>query len=175
MVYPVTNTGAQAKIAAVENRMLHFGIPQSKKHGRGTVFLKTDFVNWTKELGITLQPHTAHSHGTNAKVETQNQHIARFWRNFLNDAGTIGPRLHQRLRSCIIPALITLLAKRLTKSPSAPNDKFSCLSNWDSTVTNICYVVRNFVQTCLLTLTTKTLRRMSSSRNYYVHNFRRLS
>ena len=25
---------------------------------------------------------------TNGKIETQNQHIARYWRNFLNDAGT---------------------------------------------------------------------------------------
>ena len=67
----------------------HFGIPQSKIHDKGTAFLNTDFVNWTKELGITLRPRTAHSPWTNGKVETQNQHIARYWRSFLNDAGTI--------------------------------------------------------------------------------------
>ena len=88
MVYPVTNTGAQATIAAVEKWILHFGIPQSIIHDRGTAFLNTDFVNWTKELGITLRPRTAHSPWTNGKVETQNQHIARYWRSFLNDAGT---------------------------------------------------------------------------------------
>ena len=88
MVYPVTNTGAQATIAAVEKWILHFGIPQSIIHDRGTAFLNTDFVNWTKELGITLRPRTAHSSRTNGKVETQNQHIARYWRSFLNDAGT---------------------------------------------------------------------------------------
>ena len=38
-------------------------------------------------MGITLRPQTAHSPRTNGKIETQNQHIARFWRNFLNDAG----------------------------------------------------------------------------------------
>ena len=88
MVYPVTNTGAQATIAAVEKWILHFGIPQSIIHDRGTDFLNTGFVNWTKELGITLRPRTAHSPWTNGKVETQNQHTARSWRSFLNDAGT---------------------------------------------------------------------------------------
>ena len=38
-------------------------------------------------MGITLRPRTAHSPWTHGKIETQNQHIARFWRNFLNDAG----------------------------------------------------------------------------------------
>ena len=88
MAYPVTNTGAQATIAAVEKWILHFGLPQSIKHDRGTASLNTDFVNWTKELGITLRPRTAHSPWTNGKAETQNQHIARYWRSFLNDAGT---------------------------------------------------------------------------------------
>ena len=88
MVYAIANTGAKATVAAVEKWILHFGIPQSIIHDRGTAFLKTDFVNWTKELGIILRPRTAHSPWTNGKVETQNQHIARYWRSFLNDAGT---------------------------------------------------------------------------------------
>ena len=88
MAYLVTNTRTQATIAAVKKWILHFGIPQSKIHDRGTAFLNTDFVNRTKELGITLRPRTAHSPWTNGKVETQNQHIARYWRSFLNDAGT---------------------------------------------------------------------------------------
>ena len=87
MVYPITNAGAQATIA-VQKWILHFGTPQSIIHDRGTVFLNTDFVNRTKELGITLRPRTAHSPWTNGKVESQNQHIARYWRSFLNDAGT---------------------------------------------------------------------------------------
>ena len=88
MVYPVTNARARATIAAIEKRILHFGIPQSLNHDRGRAFLNTDFVNWTKELGITLRSRTAHSPWTSGKVETQNQHIARYWRRFLNDAGT---------------------------------------------------------------------------------------
>ena len=88
MVYPVTNTGAQTTIAAVEKWIFHFGIPQSKLHDRGTAFLNTDFVNWTKELGITLRPRTAHSARLNGKEETQDQHMARYWRSFLNDAVT---------------------------------------------------------------------------------------
>ena len=87
MVYPVTNTGAQATIFAVEKWIDSFGIPQSIVHDRGTAFINTEFINWTKELGITLRPRTAHSPWTNGKIETQKQHIARYWRNFLNDAG----------------------------------------------------------------------------------------
>ena len=64
-----------------------FGIPQSIINDRGTVFINTEFINWTKEFGITLRPRTAYSTWTNGKSETQNQHIARYWRNFLNDAG----------------------------------------------------------------------------------------
>ena len=85
MVYPVTNTGAT--ISAVEKWIHSFGIPQSIGHDRGTAFINSEFINWTKELGITLRPRTAHSPWTIGKIETQNQHIARYWRNFLNDAG----------------------------------------------------------------------------------------
>ena len=87
MVYPVTNTGAQATISAVEKWIHSFGIPQSFVHDRGTAFINTEVINWTKELEVTLRPRTAHSPWTNGKIETQNQHIARYWQNFLNDAG----------------------------------------------------------------------------------------
>ena len=87
MVYPVTNTGAQAAIAAVEKLIPSFGIPQCIVHDRGIAFINTEFINWTKEMGINLRPRTAHSPWTNGKIETQNQHFARSWRNFLNDAG----------------------------------------------------------------------------------------
>ena len=87
MVYPVLNTTALATITAVEKWILSFGIPQSIIHDRGTAFINTEFINWTKELGITLRPRTAYSPWTNGKIETQKQHIARYWRNFLNDSG----------------------------------------------------------------------------------------
>ena len=87
MVYPVINTGAQATISAVEKWIHSFGVPQSFVHTRGTAFINIEFKNWTKELGVTLRPRTAHSPWTDAKIETQNQLIARYWRNFLNDAG----------------------------------------------------------------------------------------
>ena len=79
MVYTVTNTGAQATISAVKKWIHSFGFPQSIVHNRGTALIKTEFVNWTKETGITLLPRTAHSPWTNGKVETQNQHIAHYW------------------------------------------------------------------------------------------------
>ena len=87
MVYPVRNTTALATIAAVEKWILSLGFPQSIIHDRGTAFINTEFINWTKELGITTRPRTAYSSWTNGKIETQNQHIARYWRNFLIDAG----------------------------------------------------------------------------------------
>ena len=86
MVYPVTNTGAQATISAVEKRIHSFGIPRSIVLDRGTAFINTEFIKWTKELGITLRPRKARSPWINGKNESQNQHIARYWRNFLNDA-----------------------------------------------------------------------------------------
>ena len=87
MVYPVTNTGNQATISAVENWIDSFGIPQSIVHDRGTAFINTEIIKRTKEVGITLRPRTAHSLWANGKIESQNQLIARYWRNFLKDAG----------------------------------------------------------------------------------------
>ena len=77
MAYPLTNTGAQATFSVVEKRIDSFGIPQSNVQDRGTAFINTDFINWTKELGITLRPRTAHSPWTDGKIETQIQNIAR--------------------------------------------------------------------------------------------------
>ena len=82
MVHPVTNTSAQTAIFAVEVLISSFGIPQSIVHDQGTDFINTEFVNRTKEIRITLRPKTAHSPRTNGKVETQNQHKARYWRKF---------------------------------------------------------------------------------------------
>ena len=127
MVYPVTNTGAQATISAVEKWILSFGIPQSIGHNRGTAFINTEFVNWTKELGITLRPRTAHSPWTRGKIENQNQHIARFWRNFLNDAGnnwsSLAPKfvLHTTQVSTIKPE------RPLTRSSLLQNPNSLCL------------------------------------------------
>ena len=87
MLYPDTKTGAQITISVVKKCVHSFGILQSIVHDRGTAFINTDFINWTKKLGITLRLRTAHSPWTNGKTETQNQHIARYWWNFLNDAG----------------------------------------------------------------------------------------
>ena len=95
-VYPVTNTGAQATISAVEKWILSFEIPQSIVHDRGTASINTEFVNWTKELGITLRTRTAHSPWINGKIETQNQHFARYWLSFLNDAGNNWSTLAQK-------------------------------------------------------------------------------
>ena len=86
-VYSVRITTALATIPTVEKWILPFGIPQSIIHNRGTAFINTEFINWTKELGNTLRPRTAHFTQTKGKIETQDQYIIRYWRNFLNDAG----------------------------------------------------------------------------------------
>ena len=69
MVYPVRNTTALATIIAVEKWILSSGIPQPIIHDRGTTFINTEFVNWTRELGITLRPRTAYSPWTNGRIE----------------------------------------------------------------------------------------------------------
>ena len=43
-----------------------------------------------------MRPRTAHSRLTKGKIETQNQHIARYWRNFWNDAGNNWSSLVQK-------------------------------------------------------------------------------
>ena len=87
LVYRVRNTTTLATITADEKWILSFGIPQSIIHDRGTAFINTEFINWTKGLGITQRPRAAYSPWTNGKIDTQNQQIARYWRNFRNDAG----------------------------------------------------------------------------------------
>ena len=90
MVYPVTNTGAQAIISAIAKCIFWFRIPHFVLQDRGTAFINTEFVNWTKELGITLQQKTAQPPWTNGEFERQNQHKARYWRNFLSGDGNHG-------------------------------------------------------------------------------------
>ena len=54
MVYPVCNTTAVATFTAVEKWIFSVGIPQSIIDDRGTAFINTEFINWTKGLRITL-------------------------------------------------------------------------------------------------------------------------
>ena len=79
MVYPVIKTSAEKTITAVEKWIHSLGIPQSITYDGGTALISTDFINWTKEFGITLRPRTAYSPWTKGEVETQHQHIARYW------------------------------------------------------------------------------------------------
>ena len=87
IVYPVRNTGPQVTTSAIEKWIHSFRFPQPIIHDRGTAFNSIDFINWIKKLGIILWPRTAHSPWTSGKIETQNQHIARYWGNVLNDTG----------------------------------------------------------------------------------------
>ena len=69
MVYPVRSTTALATNTAVEKWTLSFGIPQSIIHDRGTAFINTEIIDWTKELGTTLRLCTAYSPWTNGKLK----------------------------------------------------------------------------------------------------------
>ena len=42
------------------------------QHDRGTAFMNARFINWSKELGITLRPRTAQSPEINGEIEAQN-------------------------------------------------------------------------------------------------------
>ena len=72
IAYPVTNTGAQFTVSPVEKWIQSIETLHCIVHKGGTGFIFTDFINWTKKLGITLRPQTAHSPWTNGKIETQN-------------------------------------------------------------------------------------------------------
>ena len=85
--YPVRDTGAQTTIKALEKWITSYGIPQKIVHDNGSAFINSDLINWTKEFGITLAPRTTYSPWTNGKVEVQNQHLTRYWRNFMNQSG----------------------------------------------------------------------------------------
>ena len=85
--YPVRDTGTQTNINALEKWITSYGIPQKIVHDNGSAFINSDFINWTKEFGITFAPRTTYSPWTNGKVEVQNQHLTRYWRNFMNQSG----------------------------------------------------------------------------------------
>ena len=84
-VYPVQSTTAADTVKAMERFITTFGIPQKLVYDRGTAFMNSDFTNWCKELGITMAPRTPYSPWTNGKVETQNKHLARYFRNFISE------------------------------------------------------------------------------------------
>ena len=84
MIYPARNTTALATISAVEN-----GSFLLESHNQSSMIKVLPFILQSSStgLGITLRSRTAHSPWTNGKIETQKQHIARYWRNLLKDAG----------------------------------------------------------------------------------------
>ena len=102
---------AHANIAIVEKLIHQFGIPQSIVHDWCTVFINTEIINWTKDLGITLRiginlrPRTAYSPWPKGEIETRNQHIAQYWRTFFKNAGNswcfLAPKLAFAHSTCV--------------------------------------------------------------------------
>ena len=149
MVYPIRNTTAVATITAVEKWILSFGIPQSIILDRGVAFINTEFSNWTKELGITLRSRAAYSPWTNGKTETQNQRIARYWRNFFNDAGNNCSSLAPKFAFAHNTSVNHATGKPHMKSSLAPNHKLLCHSSCDFIGKNTSFAVQIFVKTFL--------------------------
>ena len=85
--YPIGGTGAQATINVLERWITSFAIPQKFFHGIESAFINSDVINWTKEFRKSLAPLATCSSRTNGKVEVQNQHLARYWQNFLSQSG----------------------------------------------------------------------------------------
>ena len=85
--YPVRDIGSRTTISALEKWITPYSIPQKLVHDNGSAITNCDSKNWAKEVGITLAPRTTYSPSTNGKFRVQNQHLARYWRNFINQTG----------------------------------------------------------------------------------------
>ena len=85
--YPIRGTRAESTINTLEKWIISYGILQKIVYDNGSAFINSDFTNWTKEFGITLDPRTTYSPWTNGKVEMQNQHFTRYWRKIMNQSG----------------------------------------------------------------------------------------
>ena len=160
MVYTVIDTGAQATFSAVEERIQSFGSPRYTVHDRGTAFNITEFLHWRKELGISLRPRTAHSPWTNGKIETQNQHIGRYWRNFLNDAGITWSSQAPKFAFAQYTSVNSTNGKHLMESCSVQNLRFPWLWNLDSVAGNTNFAALNSAKTYHLTHTVRTIWRI---------------
>ena len=93
VIYPVKDTSAQGTITALEKWITSYGIPQKILHDNGTAFINSDFINWT------LAPRATYAPWTNGKVEVQNQHLTRYWRNFTNVSGNNWSKLAPKIPS----------------------------------------------------------------------------
>ena len=95
--YPVRDTGAQTTINALEKWITTYCIPQKIVLDNGSAFINSDFINWTKEFGVTLAPRTTYFPWTNGKVEVQSQHLTRFWRILVNHSGNSWSKLASKI------------------------------------------------------------------------------
>ena len=99
MVYSVRNSTALATVSAVEKRILSSGISQSIMHDRVTAFIKTEFINRTKELGIILRTPPLTRSGQMAKLKPKTNILIGTGEIFLMMPEITGLRLHRRLHS----------------------------------------------------------------------------
>ena len=89
----VRDAKAQTTINALKKWITSCGFPQKIVHGNGSAFKNNDSINWTKDFGMILAPRTTYSPWTNGKSEVQNQHLARYWRKFMNQSGNSWSKL----------------------------------------------------------------------------------
>ena len=95
--YHFRDTRAHTTINALEKWITSYGIPQKNVHDNGSALINSDFINWTKEIGITLVPRTSYSAWTNGKVEVQNQYLTRYGRNLMKQSGNNWSKLESNI------------------------------------------------------------------------------
>ena len=87
-VYPAKSTDATHTIDAITTFKFSFGIPQKLAYDRGASFMSTEFSNFLLEFGITHALRAKWSPWTNGEVEIQNEHLNRYFRCYLSEAGS---------------------------------------------------------------------------------------
>ena len=95
-VFPVRDTGAQTTINSLQNWITSYGIPPQIVQDNSSAFTNSDNIKCTRGIGITLAPRTTYSPWTNGKVEVQNEHLTRYWQNFMNQSGHFWLKLTTR-------------------------------------------------------------------------------
>ena len=174
MVYPVRNTTTLATIAAVEKWILSFGIPQSIIKDRGTALINTEFVNWFKELGITVRPRTALSSWTNGKKNPEPTYCSKLAKTsercrkqlvFASTEVCIRPQHKCQLHNWITPYEIVFGTK-----PQIPMSfKLGLYQNKDK------FCCSNFCKDLPLILIARTAQKKNCWTTYLNRNYHKLS
>jgi hypothetical protein len=82
---PVIDTSAQELIRATGIFIAKHGVPKRLRHDRGSNYTSAAFTNYTKSLGIHVQPVLSLAPWSNGRAEVINKHIAQYLTQFVTD------------------------------------------------------------------------------------------